>query len=72
MQVFVAVVVSLLVGFIVGVEMSKSVLQYVARVVADAHAAVAGGAKDVQDLASRVSALEKRVADAVKAEVAKV
>lgn len=68
MQIFVAVVVSLLVGFVAGVEMSKSVMQYVARVVSDAHAAVAGGAKDVQDLASRVAAVEKRVA----AEVAKV
>lgn len=72
MQEAVIVVVSALVAFVAGVVLSKSVMASALVVVAQAHAAVSGGAKDVQDLGARVSALEDRVAKAVKAEVAKV
>ena len=72
MQEAVIVLVSALVAFVAGVVLSKSVMGSALAIVAQAHAAVSGGAKDVQELGARVSALEKRVADAVKAEVAKV
>ena len=61
MQVAIAALVSVVVGFAAGVLLSHEVLSAAMAVVASAHAAVAGGSKDVQDLAARVSDLEKRV-----------
>ena len=69
MHIVIAFAVSALVGVIVGVEMSKRVMASALAVVAQAHAVVSGGAKDVQELAARVSAVERRVEDAVKAKV---
>lgn len=65
MQVAIAALVSIVVGFAAGVLLSHEVMASAMAVVASAHAAVAGGAKDVQELSGRVSNLEKRVATEV-------
>lgn len=72
MQVAIVALITVVVGFAAGVLLSHEVLASAMAIVASAHAAVAGGAKDVQDLAARVSSLEKRLVADVKAEVAKV
>ena len=72
MQVAIAVLVSVIAGFVAGVILSKRVIADAVAVVSQAHASVSGGAADVQELFARVTALEKRIVDAVKAEVAKV